>query len=125
MATTTANVTRRPYRKDYTGDNAPYRGDTFTDGFSITTGGVAENLSGDTFRMQIRDAATDEEVHDLEIGTGITVSGNTVTFTLTAAQMRALPLKLYVYDIEWTRSTGVVKTLQVGTIQPWKDTTRP
>ena len=121
MATTTANVTNGPYRKNYT----PYRGDTFTDGFSITTDGVAEDLDGDTFRMQIRDAVTDEEVHDLEIGTGITVSSNNVTFTLTATQMRALPIKLYVYDIEWTRSTGVVKTLQVGTIQPWKDTTRP
>ena len=118
---TQVNVTNGPYRKNYT----PYRGDTFADGFAITTDGEAEDLSGDDFNMQIRDAATDEVVHDLTIGDGIEVSGNNVVFTLTATQMRALPIKLYIYDIEWTRSTGVVKTLQNGTIQPWKDTTRP
>jgi len=122
---TAVKLKRTPYRKDYTGDNAPYRGDTFTDGFSITEGGVAANLSSDDFQMQIRDAATDAVVHDLTVGDGLTVSGNTVSFALTPAQMRDLPIKLYVYDIEWTRSTGVVKTLQVGQIQPWKDTTRP
>lgn len=122
-----ASVTlkRTPYRKDYTGDDAPYRGDTFTDGFSITEGGIAADLSGDDFHMQIRDAATGSVAHDLTVGDGLTVSGNNVSFTLTPTQMRELPIKLYVYDIEWTRAGGVVKTLQVGLIQPLKDTTRP
>lgn len=117
----TVTVKNGPARRNY----APYKGDTFTDGFTITLNGVAADLSGDTFKMRIRDAKTGVPAHTLEIGSGIEVDSNSVVFRIEPADMEALPIKKYKYDIQWTKADGTVKTLLAGIIEPESDVTPP
>ncbi len=117
----TVNVKNGPARRNY----APHKGDTFTDGFTITVNGVAADLSGDTFKMRVQDAKTGEEEVTLEIGDGIEVASNSVVFRIEAADMEALTIKKYKYDIQWTKADGTVKTLLAGIIEPESDITPP
>jgi len=112
------NITKGPLRRNY----QPYRGDTFDDiKFSILINGAPADLSGDTFVMRIVNAATLQTVHELTIGDGITVTDNSVFCVLTATQTADLPLVKHKYDVQWTKSNGTVKTIQVGFLEPEAD----
>ena len=115
MSDTTINIKRGPYRRDY----YPLIGDTFNElGFYITEAGSAADLSGDTFDMVIKNTLTGDAAFTLTNGSGITVSSNFVQVHLSATDTAdLLPVK-YQYDIQWTRSTGYVKTLVAGFIYP-------
>ena len=121
MSDVTINIKRGPYRKDY----FPYSGDTFTDGFYLTSAGVAIDLTGSTFKMRIVKVLDGTVPHTLTIGSGIVVVSNLVTFVLSAAQMESLAVTKYKYDLRWTRADTTVKTLIAGFIYPNDDVTPP
>ena len=110
---------KRPIRRPY----SPYSGDTFTDTFTITVNGVAADLSGDTFVMKIVNAKTNDTEFLLDIGTGITVVDNKVTFSISANNMSALPIARYKYTFKWILADNTVITIFYGTIDPVTDLT--
>jgi hypothetical protein len=78
---------------------------------------VPIDISGDTFKMEVKDSAgtiiltlvtpTNFVIHDT----------NEVDIVASNTQMEVEPSpngQPYSYDIEWTKSTGVVKTYQYG-----------
>lgn len=106
---------------------SPYIGDTFSECIRIVENGVAANVSLDGWKMKIADMATGTEFVTLENNSGISFPGDgRVSIELSATQTAQFnPKKRYVYDIQRTKQDGVVKTLQRGIIQPYKDITPP
>lgn len=102
-----------------------YMGDDFARSFLIKVNGSLEDVSGDTFKMRIKNATTGVTFLDLETGSGIeNPSTGRIVWTITAAQTAgADPRDRYKYDLQWTRSTGRVITIQKGLFTPEKDTT--
>lgn len=104
---------------------APYMGDTLTDSFTVLQGTTPADVGDETWRMRIQDAKTGALFALLTGGSGITFPGDgkvvwTVTPTKTAEFVAG---KKYVYDIQRTRTDGVVKTVQRGEMVPVKDIT--
>ena len=87
--------------------------------------GALIDLSGDTFKMRIKDASTGEVFLDLESGSGITnPSIGRIVWTVTNAQSEDfISNRKYKYDLQWTRSDGINTTLQRGTMIPEQDET--
>jgi hypothetical protein len=101
-----------------------YRGDTWSRTINIKEGGVLTDISADAFSLRITDIRG-AVLHTLSIGSGIERTGTgQITITLSAAQTALLPVNQDLpYDLEWTRSTGAVKTLTRGKMICIPDTT--
>lgn len=108
----------RPYEKNFD----VYRGDDFDFSFTFDIAGLADLVDHD-FKMKIVNTSTNTEFETLEIGSGITVVGLTVTPALTSDQTKAMDGLKYKYDLQWVKDTGKVKTLFVGTLNPFGDIT--
>ncbi len=109
------------------GDIACYRGDTFELWVRIMRNGVEEDLSGDTFRMQLRSGNAIKK--ELSTGNGIsleTPGGGVLAISITAAEMQELTPGTYQYDMQQTyQSTNKVKTRFRGTFTVTDDVTKP
>lgn len=114
MSTQTINVTALPGTVNHT----IYKGDTFEHFLNIKEDGVLVDLSGDTFSVRI---ATNRGavLHTLVIGSGVTlVSTGRLKYGLTPIQTAALPTNCeLVYDVQWTKASGFVKTIEKGTLK--------
>lgn len=102
-----------------------YEGDTLTHVITIKEDDVLVDLTGDTFAMRLLDNRG-TTLHDLSLGSGITVNGTgIVQWKLTAAQVAALPVNCKLpFDFQWTRTAlSVVKTLEKGYIKVVADIT--
>ena len=83
-----------------------------------TTNGTAENLTGYTARMQVRDVADSDNIRlNLTSGSGITLGGTAGTILLDASPTitAGVPSGQYVYDLELVTSGGAVTRLVQGT----------
>jgi hypothetical protein len=109
----TFSIYNRPAIKNYD----LWHEDTFLESIEIEEGGVAADLSGDTFDMLIQDATTNEVKHTLTIGDGVTVTDNRVDFLLPATDVIAFTQSKYKYRIKRTKPGGVVKTIMIGALQ--------
>lgn len=121
---TIISVSEGPAIKNY----KPYRGDTFGRSFRIKVDGSYADVSGDTFKLTIKNKIGDQ-IYQLTIGSGITLGPSTgmVSWKLTHTQMQTFPVCITTYyDMKWTRaSDGNVKTVQAGTMICTKDQTPP
>jgi hypothetical protein len=103
------------------------QGTTFTRTLTLTSGGVAMNLTGYVARLQARKSVADStKVIDLAVGSGITITPATgvIVWTLTAAQTAALDFGVIVYDFEIESAAGVVTRVLEGTVTLTKEATR-
>jgi hypothetical protein len=83
------------------------QGATFNLNFTIATDGVALNLTGYTFAMQVR-RSSNSSTALLNITSATMTSVGTVAVTVSAATMNDVPAGRWVYDIELTSSGGEV-----------------
>jgi len=83
------------------------QGATFNLNFTIATDGVALNLTGYTFAMQVR-RSTNSSTTLLSLTSATMTSIGTVAVTVSAATMNDVPAGRWVYDIELTSSGGTV-----------------
>jgi len=83
------------------------QGATFNLNFTIATDGVALNLTGYTFAMQVR-RSTNSSTTLLSLTSATMTSIGTVAVTVSAATMNDVPAGRWVYDIELTSSGGEV-----------------
>jgi len=83
------------------------QGATFNLNFTIATDGVALNLTGYTFAMQVR-RSSNSSTALLNITSATMTSVGTVAVTVSAATMNDVPAGRWVYDIELTSSSGTV-----------------
>jgi len=83
------------------------QGATFNLNFTIATDGVALNLTGYTFAMQVR-RSTNSSTTLLSLTSATMTSVGTVAVTVSAATMNDVPAGRWVYDIELTSSGGTV-----------------
>lgn len=92
------------------------QGATFNLSFTISTDGVAWDLSTYTARMQVRPfAASSTKYLDLVSPTNITLSALGVcTITVSASAMSAVPAASHVYDIEFESAGGEVYPILSG-----------
>ncbi len=86
--------------------------------------GAPVNISGDSFKMQIR-RADNSVVKTLTTGGGITITGtNTIYGSVPAADTASLePDYTYNYDIQWTLSGSLIRTIVSGRIRVYKQIT--
>lgn len=97
-------------------------GDTFSPGpVSFTIDGNPEDFGGATITMQVKQNT--RLFKQITNGSGITVSTNTLQYSIAASDMAQLPAGVYEYDVQKSIS-GVVSTIQKGTITIIKDITR-
>jgi len=83
------------------------QGATFNLNFTIATDGVALNLTGYTFAMQVR-RSSNSSTTLLSLTSATMTSVGTVAVTVSAATMNDVPAGRWVYDIELTSSGGEV-----------------
>jgi len=83
------------------------QGATFNLNFTIATDGVALNLTGYTFAMQVR-RSSNSSTALLSLTSATMTSVGTVAVTVSAATMNDVPAGRWVYDIELTSSGGEV-----------------
>lgn len=83
------------------------QGATFNLNFTIATDGVALNLTGYTFAMQVR-RSSNSSTTLLSLTSATMTSIGTVAVTVSAATMNNVPAGRWVYDIELTSSGGEV-----------------
>lgn len=81
---------------------------------------IAQNLTGFTARMQVRDTTDDTDGSVLTLTTEnsrITLGGvaGTISLLVDASTMAALTANQYVYDLELISSAGIVTRLVQGT----------
>lgn len=92
-------------------------GDTFaTPPVAFIIDGVDEDFSGSTIKVNIKgiDGIIKRTLTDTD---GVTVSGNTLQYTISAADMVYLPEGIYNYDVQKTITAGsIVSTIQYGKI---------
>jgi len=101
-----------------------WRNDTWAQVFSITSNEVAVDLSGSTILIQVRQtpASTNVEL-ELQTGTSITIGGvgkNEITLN----KKVDIAAGNYVYDMNVTFPSGLVKTYIYGTFLVQEDITR-
>lgn len=93
-----------------------YQGATLDKTFTVTSNGSPVNWTGYTGKLQVRQYVNtaDTAVLTLTSGSGITPLTNDgkVIITITAAQSGAIAAGNYVYDLELTSGTTVVRLLQ-------------
>jgi hypothetical protein len=104
-----------------------YRGDTFEFVFTLREDGALMDISADTFKLRIQNAATGEEILTLESGDGIeNVLEGVGLGTITAVQTAAMATDIkMIYDLQWTRSDSSVGTVARGPVYVQKDITPP
>ena len=89
------------------------QGATFNLNFTIATDGVALDLTGYTFAMQVR-RSSNSSTALLNITSATMTSVGTVAVTVSAATMNDVPAGRWVYDIELTSSGGTVTRILEG-----------
>lgn len=100
-----------------------YKGDTFLQNFQIKIGGALATITGDVFKMRIQ-KADGTEVLTVTNGSGVTFPSTGVfQVAISAAATALFPEAALLYDLQWTRSNGQVKTLLRGKIITTKDIT--
>jgi len=104
-------------------DTGVYRGDTFSQAFTFTTGGVPIDLVGSEPRVQIRTKAG-ELLDDFALGDGLTVGTNTLYWTIDSARSEGYALGKYKYDVEVLIGT-MKRTYLAGSFVVSKDITVP
>ena len=89
------------------------QGATFNLNFRIETDGVAWNLTGYTFKMQVR-RSTSASTTLLNITSATMTALGHVSATVNATTMSDVPAGRWVYDIELTSSGGQVTRILEG-----------
>ena len=89
------------------------QGATFNLNFRVETDGVAWNLTGYTFKMQVR-RSTSATATLLNITSATMTSIGHVSATVNATTMSGVPAGRWVYDIELTSSGGQVTRILEG-----------
>ena len=89
------------------------QGATFNLNFTIATDGVALNLTGYTFAMQVR-RSSNSSTALLNITSATMNSSGNVAVTVSATTMNTVPAGRWVYDIELTSSGGQVTRILEG-----------
>jgi hypothetical protein len=89
------------------------QGATFNLNFTIATDGVALNLTGYTFAMQVRRSFNSSTALLNITSATMDASGN-VAVTVSATTMNTVPSGRWVYDIELTSSGGEVTRILEG-----------
>lgn len=101
-----------------------WRNDSWAQTFAITANDVAVDLSGSTILIQVRTKPTSTDVVlSLVTGTSITIGGvgkNEITLN----KIVDIPAGNYVYDMNVTFPSGLVKTYIWGTFLVQEDITR-
>lgn len=98
-------------------------GDTFAPPpVSFTIDAVAEIFTSCTIKLQVRSEVN--LVKELNIGSGIEVSSNALQYSISAADMANIVAGKYKYDVQKTDGSGIISTIQHGTITIIKDITR-
>jgi len=101
-----------------------WRNDSWAQTFSITSNDVAVDLSGCTILIQVRTKPTSTDVAlSLATGTSITIGGvgnNEITLN----KVVDIAAGNYVYDMNVTFPSGLVKTYIYGTFLVQEDITR-
>lgn len=101
-----------------------WRRDTWAQTFSITSNDVAVDLSGCTVLIQVRlKPASTDVLLTLQTGTSITIGGvgkNEITLN----KLVDIPAGNYVYDMNVTFPSGLVKTYIWGSFLVQEDITR-
>lgn len=116
MSTTNINLIRAA-EINYT----TLAGDTFAPPpVAFTIDSTPESFTGSTIKMQVKQGT--RLLKEITHLSGITVSTNTLQYTISATDMALIPAGVYQYDVQKTTS-GVVVTIQKGTITIKKDTT--
>jgi hypothetical protein len=102
-----------------------YAGDTYLQPVYIRENGSLVTLTGSSFAMRILDNRGTVLLNLSSPASGITIVGaGHIQIELTAAQTDALPVNCPLpYDIQWTNSGGVKKTLITGKIYSKSDIT--
>lgn len=89
------------------------QGATFNLNFTVQVNGVALNLTGYTFAMQVR-RSTSATTTLINITSATMTSVGHVSVTVSAATMAAVPAGRWVYDIELTSSGAEVTRILEG-----------
>ena len=89
------------------------QGATFNLNFRVQTDGAAWNLTGYTFKMQVRRSASSANTL-LNITSATMNSSGHVSATVNATTMSGVPAGRWVYDIELTSSGGQVTRILEG-----------
>jgi len=93
-----------------------YQGATFDKTFTATNDGTPINWTGYTAKLQVRQYinTSDAAVLTLTTGSGITAGANDgkIIISATATQTGAIPQGNYVYDLELTSGSYVVRIVQ-------------
>jgi len=98
------------------------QGDTFSEQVLMEdSDGEAIDLTGYTFRSQLRRTADDGIVAEFSMSTNLATS--TVTRTLNAGVTQGLE-GTYVHDLQWTNPSGQVRTLFSGEFEIEPEVTR-
>jgi len=104
------------------------KGDTFDEvNFELKINDAVVNLTGSTIRMQLRKNA-DDVTPALSLtsvaNAGITINAPTLGQFKINQQIIDIPIGEYLYDIQLTYATGVVKTYIKGTFSITAEITR-
>jgi hypothetical protein len=89
------------------------QGATFNLNFTIATDGVALDLTGYTFAMQVRRSSNSSSTL-LNINSATMNASGNVAITVSATTMNTVPPGRWVYDIELTSSGGQVTRILEG-----------
>jgi hypothetical protein len=90
------------------------QGATLDKTFTATNNGSAVNWTGYTAKMQVRPYPDKDPVLTLQTGSGIAALTNDgkITITATATQTGAIAAGNYVYDLELTSGSYVIRLIQ-------------
>jgi hypothetical protein len=102
-----------------------WRNDSWMQTFAITADNVAVNLTGSTIEIQVRKTAN-ATVADLTLktgGNGITISGASNN-QIVLNKVVNIPAGNYLYDMNVTFPSGLVKTYVWGTFLVQEDITK-
>lgn len=103
------------------------QGSTVSRTFTWKVDGTAQNLTGWSARMQVRPAAGSDILYvSLTSGSGITLGGaaGTVTVTVSATTMAAVPPGKHEYDLELVNGGGEVTPFLAGAFKVSAEVTR-
>jgi len=89
------------------------QGATYNLNFRVETDGTSWNLTGYTFKMQVRRSSNDANIL-LNITSATMNSSGSVAVTVSATTMNTVPPGRWVYDIELTSSGGQVTRILEG-----------
>jgi hypothetical protein len=109
--------------KPATYDTGILRGDSFRQLFNFTAAGLPLDLSGATPRIQFRTKSGDL-IDSFAAGSGLTISTNSLIWTISNEQTAGYEPGKYLYDIEITAG-GETRTYISGTFTVQKDQTVP